>query len=373
MKLARVLIENFRQLGTSDAPLDLSFTDPLGRVRDLVVLVGPNTCGKTTVLDAIAAALGPSLEMPTLRPDFVRSPRTVVRRGTASARVTCWLRFSPDEIRATQELFRLVEGEPEFPVPQEDEGEVRLTWQYPDPRGQHDAGVTDCYPLNGGALLIGRKLVMHLLRTGRVGWDWFRRVGGAFTFDQQRTGFTKSISRQIWNVIQGVTESTPANDSQRTTDPRTILLDLAVRALVPPRIAEQQDEFSLIQQRYAEVCAPRRLIGPFREDDGSLDLRFSDGKNEYGYDGLSSGEQMVLLFLIRMASEHIHRSLVLIDELELNQHPIWQRKLLYLIPRMGDGNQIIATTHSPYLRDVVRSDAVIDLGELGDHSEEAPR
>jgi predicted ATP-dependent endonuclease of OLD family len=52
--------------------------------------------------------------------------------------------------------------------------------------------------------------------------------------------------------------------------------------------------------------------------------------------------------------------------MELNLHPIWQRKLLHMIPQMGDDNQIIATTHSPYLRDAVRPDAVIDLGDLGD-------
>ena len=60
-------------------------------------------------------------------------------------------------------------------------------------------------------------------------------------------------------------------------------------------------------------------------------------------------------------------AVVLIDEMELNQHPIWQRKLLHMIPQMGEDNQIIATTHSPYLRDAVRPDAVIDLGSLGDH------
>ena len=37
-----------------------------------------------------------------------------------------------------------------------------------------------------------------------------------------------------------------------------------------------------------------------------------------------------------------------------------------MIPRMGEGNQIIATTHSPYLRDAMPPDSVYDLGDLGD-------
>jgi predicted ATP-binding protein involved in virulence len=80
----------------------------------------------------------------------------------------------------------------------------------------------------------------------------------------------------------------------------------------------------------------------------------------------------VLLLLIRFVAERIHRSVVMIDELELNQHPIWQRKLLNMLPKMGEDNQIIATTHSPYLRDAVRPDAVIDLGALDDHGQEEP-
>ena len=85
MKLAKITLEDFRHLGTSSQPLELSFTDALGRVRDFTLLVGPNTSGKTTILDAIALALGRSVSMAALRPDFKVSPRTVVRRGALHA------------------------------------------------------------------------------------------------------------------------------------------------------------------------------------------------------------------------------------------------------------------------------------------------
>jgi predicted ATP-binding protein involved in virulence len=75
---------------------------------------------------------------------------------------------------------------------------------------------------------------------------------------------------------------------------------------------------------------------------------------------------MVLLFLIRMVQEHIHRSIVLIDELELHQHPLWQRKLLQALPKMGDGNQFVVTTHSDYVRDIQPAEGRVVLGSLGD-------
>ena len=251
MKIARLQIENFRHLGGQGQPLVLDFTDALGRVRDFTLLVGPNTCGKTTILDSIAAAMGPSLQMPTLRPHFQRTPRTVVRRGALHARVTCWLQFTPEEIAATRELFKLAERPENVP----DTPEVELTWEYPDPAGELDRGFSRCLPRLGWTLLKGRFQVARLLATGRVGWSWFGRVGGVFTFDQQRTGFGKTVSRRAWNIIHGATHPSAQSEQRRTSDPRTILLDLAVRSLVPSPDDRQENDFRLIQEKYALVCA----------------------------------------------------------------------------------------------------------------------
>jgi predicted ATPase len=143
---------------------------------------------------------------------------------------------------------------------------------------------------------------------------------------------------------------------------------MALQSLVPSITSKGRisEDFRLIQERYARVCAPRRIVGAVRDELGEFDVRFNDGENEYTYEGLSSGEKNVLLLLIRFVAERMHQSVVLIDELELNQHPLWQDKLVSLVPRMGDGNQIIATTHSPYLRGAVAPDAVIELGDLGE-------
>jgi predicted ATPase len=411
VKLAKIAIENFRHLGTTSQPFEVFFTDALDRVRDFTLLVGPNAIGKTTILDAIALALGRSVSMAALRPDFKVSPRTVVRRGALHAKVTCWLRFSPEEIAATRDIFRLAEISENVP----DAQQVKLTWTYPSPKkpsniatftatstrvlarppvfsttnlGQwpwawgeypaviaanqpgQDYGVIECEPEMGWILLHGREQAARLLATGRADWSLFHRVGGVFTFDQERTGLGKTSSRQVWNIIHGTAEAARENEELRTTDPRTILIELALQSLVPPIAPRGQapDEFRLVQERYGHVCAPRRLAGAVRDELGEFDIHFSDGHHEYNYEGLSSGEKNVLLLLIRFVAEHMHHSIVMIDEMELNQHPIWQRKLLHMIPQMGEDNQVIATTHSPYVRDAVRPDAVIDLGDLGDRS-----
>lgn len=340
----------------------------MGRVRDVSVIVGPNTSGKTTVLDALAVALGLVTELPYGRPSFVLSPPTIVHRGALQARVTCRVRFSPEEIEAIRRLYILSEENQEIP----NVDEVTITWEYPDLRGQSRGGYIRCEPRDAWHLFKGRVKVARLLSTGRADWTWFEQVGGVFTFDQQRTGMGKIIPRDIWEIIRGGGNEGDS-DERRTTDPRTILLTLAVQSLVPPVDKRQLDQFKRIQERYTEICAPHRIKGAARDELGQLDLIFTDGPNEYRYDGLSSGEQMLLLFLIRMVTEHVHQSIVLVDEIELHQHPLWQRKLLYLLPRMGRNNQIIAATHSAYLRDVLPREAIVTLGELGDLSRQEER
>jgi len=66
MKLEHIRIRDFRSIER----MELSFKDDLGLVRDCLPIVGPNTSGKTTILDAIALSLMPATELYRLRTVF---------------------------------------------------------------------------------------------------------------------------------------------------------------------------------------------------------------------------------------------------------------------------------------------------------------
>jgi predicted ATPase len=367
MQLAHVVIENFRQF----EHLELDFTDSLGRVRDVSVLVGPNGSGKTTVLDAIASALGPATGFRSTRLGWTPSPRTVVRPGARSAKVTCRLRFSTQEVEVAREAATTLGTDAALPSVEE----MSVTWTYPDPDARQNDGIVAFAPTNAGLLTHARFNVALLMGAGAsAGFkpEWFKRAGRAVTFDQQRLGLSRSVAKDNERVAAGVYQ--PQSDVW-TEDARKLLIELAVKSQIP---GPGEDHFQRVKERYAEVCAPRSMIGARRDEADVVDIWFSDGKNEYDYEGVSSGEAMVLLFLIKMVSERIHSSIVLVDEIELHQHPVWQRRLLYLLPRMGESNQIIATTHSDYLREVLPRGAVRDvtsnvgvipLGDLDDEAE----
>ena len=59
MKLEYIRIRDFRSIER----MDLSFKDDLDLIRDCLPIVGPNTSGKTTILDAIALSLMPVTEL----------------------------------------------------------------------------------------------------------------------------------------------------------------------------------------------------------------------------------------------------------------------------------------------------------------------
>lgn len=359
MKIRSATIKNFRQI----EHLELDFTDSLGEVRTTTGIVGPNTSGKTTILDALSLALGQNTELPDsyLRQHLQITPYSIVRRSGIYAEVSCIVEFSADETKATQELFKLSEMHHKVP----ESLEMKLSWKYPDPQRKirADYGWISIKPSTGWTLFKGRAYTARLLSTRRLThFDYFRRVGGIFLFDQQRTGMGKTISQETWQLLGGAENG---NGDRYTTDPRTILLDLAIKERFDSPQNEQSD-FQKVKEAYEVIAYPHRLLGAERNQLNELELIFTDGQHKYNYSGLSSGEQMLLLYIIKLVTNHVHQSIILIDELELHQHPIWQRKLLNYLPKIGENNQIIYTTHSPYLRDAVNPESIIDLGELGE-------
>lgn len=61
---------------------------------------------------------------------------------------------------------------------------------------------------------------------------------------------------------------------------------------------------------------------------------------------MSAGEQAVFPLIFEFIRLQIHHSVILIDELDLNLHPPLAQRLLGLLPRLGEDNQFIFTTHA---------------------------
>jgi AAA15 family ATPase/GTPase len=204
-------------------------------------------------------------------------------------------------------------------------------------------------------------------------------------FDQQRTGLAKRLSSYERNQLGHLVDSeflemdeeemsnengSRASPASRrwTTDPRLILTSLAMRAQVSqdPEATERED-FAQLKALYERVCNPHTII-ELQNTDHGLDMEFGGEHGRYYYDGLSSGQEMILLLLLQFATRRIHHSIVLIDELELHLHPLWQDRLYAALTSLGNDNQIVFTTHSSHLRDTIREQFFHSTGELSSTS-----
>lgn len=105
--------------------------------------------------------------------------------------------------------------------------------------------------------------------------------------------------------------------------------------------------------------APRGDVTTHRANDFYF-LFQRDGRT-YDLAEMSSGEQAVFPLAYEFVRLDIHRSIVLIDELELHLHPPEQQSLLAALPRIGDNCQFVITTHSEFLTSAIPNEQEVQL------------
>jgi predicted ATPase len=126
--------------------------------------------------------------------------------------------------------------------------------------------------------------------------------------------------------------------------------------------ARGESQWSRTKRLFHRLAAPAELEDAVPYDLG-YDLRFRNGEQVYEAAGTSSGERQILRLAANLAFFRAERSIVMLDELELNLHPSWQRSLLRFCETGGDDdNQFLVTTHSDVVLRYADPGSVITLG-----------
>ena len=361
MKLESVEIENYRAIERLHLPLH-----PM-----LTVLHGGNTCGKTSVLSAVAVGLGviPRL-LGVSETSFLETDRHV---GTRTVRIA----------------LAAIDG---------------ITWERRMVRGPNPAKLMTKHRhigplqkrLNDIARVDGKKHsselpIVAFYDTDRCVLD----MPKASVFDQSKRhrGYAKDSDYSS-------SDNYPEDDISYVDDgdysPRVLALEgaLAARTNFPElfrwfyskedeELREQRKRRSF-DYRQPDLCAVRNAISSML--DGVTDphiemqpLRFSvserleNGRvNTLEIDQLSDGQRAVLALTAdlawRMAQGNPHlddpltsEAIVLIDELELHLHPSWQQRILKDLRRTFPNAQFIVSTHSPQVLTTVEPEHIVEL------------
>ena len=112
----------------------------------------------------------------------------------------------------------------------------------------------------------------------------------------------------------------------------------------------------------------------------SFDIMLTTSKGDIYFEYLSSGYKSCIYILLGIIKEIEFRyasspikvkdfdGVILIDEIDLHLHPVWQSKLVTALKKIFPNVQFIMTTHSPSILQVLQSNEIIALSnnENGD-------
>ena len=351
MKIKSINLKYFKKF--RNQPLD--FTDPeTGLARDIIVLIGMNGAGKTSILQAIAATLGvatgrlqklPDLEWAGFNYELLGS-----NWGKFGPEVTLQVQFSSQEIQAVREFQQKLQNlGHNLPVPPAEKHIVDLRWQ-----GESVQANT----ANELFQFKGREYAKRLLRS--EGFEVFERVGTIFWYTEQRNSTSLTTENP-----DGKVEITYDILRDRLSKLRQFHQDVDRKRIQQFRPG-QKDIYAEIEQAYKAVFPERSFEGPVpREgiDDILSEPWFYlyDNRNQYEISEMSGGERAIFPMLMDFANWNIHNSVILIDEIELHLHPPLQQALLRALPKLGKNNQFIITTHSDYIEQLVPEAHIVRL------------
>lgn len=352
MKLDAVEIENYRAIEKLRLPLDPSLT----------VLHGGNTCGKTSVLSAIAVGLG---AIPKFLPggsgiDFLE---TDLRAAESFVQVDV---TTTDEFAWKRERF--VGGGLERAATQthglealkDKLSEIVLADREANP--PIALPIVAFYDTNRAALHVPE----HGATTGRR-----YAAKAAQTEMLARVGQRQDYPR--YAALDGALDA--------RVDFSALFTWFYARENDELREQKKRDDFSY---RLNDLSAVRRAIKAMLDgmSEPRVDtepLRFSvsvtagEGRMEVlELDQLSDGQRAVLALAAdlawRMARANPHldnplssEAVVLIDEVELHLHPSWQQRILNDLRRTFPNAQFIVSTHSPQVLTTVKPEHVVEL------------
>jgi predicted ATPase len=300
----------------------LDFGGPSGSkaksaIRQRTVLLGENGCGKSTALRAIALVLAGSDALNEL----LKEPARWVRNGKKEARISAVLATKTGQEREISLTLR-----PEWTLRQTlSKNEKNLH--------ELDAALAhskrNYFTLGYGVTRRPAYSAQEFSQIAERGLEHPRARGLATMFSPEAT----LVSFEQWAMDMDYRSGSAEGSS-------SAFLRSALAKLLPGM------EFDRIDRKSRELF--------FKTADGAIPFKqLSDG-----YQNMANWCGDVLYRITNTFEDYkkplATRGVLLIDELDLHLHPVWQRKLLDFIGAALPNMQLIATSHSPMVAQQLR-------------------
>ena len=328
MRFKNISITNMRLIG--DATRTIEFQQD----KNVVILLGNNGLGKTTVLDALATTMAPfSSQFPGVQ-DYQLSDLDVhINRNGRLAK------------------YLVVDAE------LEDERKVMSSTRYR--KGTAIPPKTNYEQLKHHA---GNKKEAIIAGKNNVLLPVFAYYGtgrGNFKVPERKRGFQQSFER--WDCYKSaILPETDfkrffgwfdlMEDEERRT--REKLMDFGYKSPVLEAVRNALSIFVTSYRNPRIETRPLRFVMDRVDEDGSF--------HELRIEQLSEGYKIVIAMVADLAARMAEANpgmdnpleasgIVLVDEIDLHLHPQWQREIILQLTTVFKNIQFIVTTHSPII------------------------
>ena len=151
----------------------------------------------------------------------------------------------------------------------------------------------------------------------------------------------------------------------RLEDVSDYIIDIIDKAVYtnrdkPPRVAIE-DMAKMINNIFEILNLDFELVGVATDDAKTPKFKNRFNGDEFDINGLSSGEKQLFFKILSLKRLNVHNAIILIDEPETSLHPEWQRKIIEVYKQIGENNQFIIATHSPFIIGSVPSESIRKL------------
>jgi predicted ATP-dependent endonuclease of OLD family len=352
MKIKEITLQNYKRFVKKQT---FSFCNEDGEVNDMTLLVGDNGSGKSSVLQAIIMLIAPTastriqlnnLGLPGF--DFA-----YIQTGNMPINVSCTISLSESETQATLALAKQLKsiGKPIGLLP-----DIKKNIQL---KLDIDKKRISANSLAQYFQLSGYNYANQLKRYDKKPNLLFQDIGFIFWYNEQRTAFSLS------NHDSTIEEDIVIDSIEKL---RGVIIGLFYTHInVTERNMELptglQDFYKILEDNFKKIFPTRSFVGaaPRRDNPTIQDFWLSDGQNQYELAGMSAGERAIFPLLVDFSLNNINNSIIIIDELELHLHPPLQQALVRALPKLGNNNQFIITTHSDDVAFMFNQNQIIRL------------
>lgn len=324
MKILSFRIENFRNLRLAEC----------SNLPNFMVICGGNGCGKSALLEALMTAK----EHAGAYGNFSFDPRAVSADAT-KATITMNLAFAEDEQAFVKEAW----GEE---CPETDEVIVEIN--------------------KGG---VARAL--KRLRSVRLLLSYYSHTLGSPGFFDYINAYRQARKSQLqsWDasfLSDERAKQTLALGEQKFQFTKQYLAGLKMRDLQGLQTSHRsgktvyKDSLEEIREFFDQFFAPMKFMDVFI-DKSPFEFVISTPLGDIDIDDLSSGEKEILNIFIRFHQLKPKGAIVLFDEADAHLHPDLERRYLEVLRELGQGNQLLLTTHSPEMMIAAGTDSLYTI------------